>query len=181
MLLCNARKTSQGFTLLEIIIILFIVGVLSAISAPSFLGLLNRGKVNNAVAQVQGALQETQREAIRKSKQCSVTLTTTTVTGSCLVTGPRTLPDGVAMATNVIGKMEFSFRGHTVFTVAGSTAATGKIVLYKPDGSISDKKCVAISNGIGILRSGAYSGDIDPAAKITDGNCKASKSQQQKQ
>ncbi len=58
----NARTNSQGFTLIELIIILFIVGILSAIAAPSFLGLLNRGKVNNAVAQVQGALQEAQRE-----------------------------------------------------------------------------------------------------------------------
>lgn len=181
MRLSSVRKNSQGFTLIEVIIIMMIIGILSVIAAPSFLGLLNRAKVNDAVVKVRGALQEAQTEAIRRGKSCDVNLDTTNpanhkVTGSCLVTGPRTL-DGVAMETNVIGKMDFNFRGHTVFKVAGSTAATGKIVLYKSDAPISDKKCVAISNGIGILRSGTYSGDIAPAAKITDGNCKASKSQ----
>ncbi len=181
--LCNAHKNSQDFTIIEILIVLLIVGILSALAAPSFLGMLNRAKVNDAVAKVRGALQEAQREAIRKSKSCSVTLDTTNnkVTGSCLVTGDRTLPDGVAMANNINGVIKFSFRGNTTFTVPSSVASptdpSGKIILYKSDGSTSDRKCVAISNGIGIIRSGTYSDSspIAPAADITDsGICNAS-------
>lgn len=181
-----AHKNSDGFTLIEAVIILFIVGILSAISAPSFLGLLNRGKVNNAVAQVKGALQEAQVQAIRKSKKCTVTLKTTSneVTGDCLVTGDRTLPKGVTMATNidvdtaVAGnpiQIKFGIRGNTKFPVVTGTTSpsstTGKILLYQSNGSISNIKCVAISNGIGILRSGNYSGNSTSTANITDGNC----------
>ncbi len=204
MLPCNARKNSQGFTMIEIIIILLIIGILSAIAAPSFLAMHNRAKLNDAVTKVRGALQEAQREAIRKSKSCFVTLDTTNnkVTGIptptpsptptptfCLVTGERTLADdGVSMATNVKPnpiisgnpiQIQFDIRGNTTFTVATAAASatdtSGKIILYMSDGSISDKKCVAISKGIGLLRFGTYSGPIDSAANITDvGTCNAS-------
>lgn len=179
MLLCNARKNSQGFTLIELIIILFIVGVLSALAAPSFLGLLNRGKVNNAVAQVQGALQEAQREGIRRSKSCIVTLNTTAnpnqVTGPCLVTGTRTLPQGVAMATNVVGNIKFGMRGNTEFMTDPEGADFGNIILYQSNGPTSRRKCVALSNGIGILRAGTYpdTAVTTPAASIT-AKCKQS-------
>ena len=46
------RRNSQGFTLIETLIIVVIIGILSAIAAPSFLGMLNRNKVNNALTQV---------------------------------------------------------------------------------------------------------------------------------
>ena len=44
MLLFSVRKNSQGFTLIEIVVILFIIGILSAIATPSFLAVLNRAK-----------------------------------------------------------------------------------------------------------------------------------------
>lgn len=182
MLLYNARNNNYGFTMIEILTIIVIVGILSAIAAPSFLGMLNRSKVNNAVAQVRGALQEAQREAIRRSKSCTVTLNTTNnkLEGPCLVTGDRVLPDGVVMANNINGgnTITFSIQGNTTFTVvpspSGSTDPTGKIILYQGNGSNSDKKCVAISSGIGIVRSGTYSGDIS-AADITNTSCNASR------
>ena len=177
MLPFNAHKNSYGFTVIEILIILVIVGTLSAISAPTFIGFLNRSKVNNAVAQVQGALQESQRQAIRKSKKCTLFLDTTTnqVTGSCLVTGTRTLPQGVAMATNVVGNIEFGIRGNTKFTTDPTDADFGNTILYWSDAPTLHKKCVAISNGIGILRSGTYpdAAPTTPAASITT-TCKQS-------
>lgn len=178
MSLFNARNESQGFTLIETLIIVIIIGILSAIAAPSFLALLNRSKVDDALNQVRGALQECQREAIRKSKSYSVTLDTTNnkVTGSCLVTGARTMPNGVAMATDIGGtppSIQFSFRGNTTVTLpAGVDHA--KVVLYMSDGSTQEKKCFATSNGIGIMRTGKYSGSTSSASDITAGICTTS-------
>jgi prepilin-type N-terminal cleavage/methylation domain-containing protein len=245
----NARPNSQGFTLIEVLIILLIISSLSAISAPTFLGLLNRSKVNNAVAQVQGALQEAHRGAIRRSRTCGVALTPgnqpkltsncfditdyiikasadkasgdTTVdvaelpvaisngTGLVFSSGAtgvvtqdaakgstsltlssglsaaitsgeivafRTLPNYVAMATNMSGspiQIQFGFRGNSTFITA--SAGTGNIILYQSNGSASGRKCVAISKGIGILRSGSYPdiNPITPPTSITT-NCKQS-------
>lgn len=166
MLPSNARHSNQGFTLIEMLVILIIVGILSTISAPSFLGMLNRAKVNNALAQVRGALQEAQREAMRKSKSCSVILDTTSipnkVTGSCLVTGDRTLPSGVALQTD-ISPLKFGLRGNT--------NRAGKIAVFMTDGSIPLKQCIVTSVGIGLMRDGVYSGSTSSASDITAGTC----------
>jgi hypothetical protein len=68
------------------------------------------------------------------------------------------------MATNVSGspiEIEFGIQGNTKFS---SSAGTGNIVLYQSNNSSSGRKCVAISKGIGILRSGDYNGPIPPAS-----------------
>lgn len=180
MLLSNARNKDQGFTLIETLIILVIIGVLSAIAAPSFLSMFNRNKVNESLDKVRGALQEAQREAIRKSQSCTVTIDTTNkkITSPCLVTGTRDLCEKrdssgnctqsrVAIATNLSpSSIQFSFRGNTT--------ASGKIVVYSSDNSTSKKGCLAISNGTGIMRTGEYSGSTSSTTEITSGTCTTS-------
>lgn len=148
MLLSNVRSNNQGFTLIETTIIVVIVGILSAIAAPNFLGMLNSNKVNAALVQVQGALREAQREATRRSKSCTVTLDTTNnkVTGSCLITGDRNL-EGVAIRSSN-SSITFNFKGETG---SGNT-----IVIASSDTSVTKQKCLAIAAGIGIMRTGDY-------------------------
>lgn len=178
MLLLNASKNSKGFTLIETLVVVAMIGILSAIAAPSFLAFLERAKLNQAVDQVRGALQEAQRHAIRQSVSCTVTLNIVDrkVTSPCLYLGDRTLPDKVAMATNIsenalipgnLIQITFGVLGNPEFTVVSSltppdtpTDPSGKIVFYLPDNSISEKKCLAISNTLGLTRSGKYSGSL---------------------
>lgn len=161
----NVRSNNQGFTLIETLIVVIIIGILSAIAAPGLLGMLNRNKVNTALDEVQGALREAQREAMRKGQQCTVTLDSTNskVTGSCLVTGDRTLPSGVALGTNPNpATVTFYFRGNT--------NNSAKIVLYSDD-SNQQKKCLVISSGLGIMRTGNYSGSTTSVTPTTTDDC----------
>lgn len=237
MLLCNARHTNQGFTLIETAIILVIVGILSAIAAPSFLGMLNRNKVNNALAQVQGTLQEAQTEAIRRSKRCAVGLSSSNqsmLTGNCFAlvdhtiqssaaaasgattvsvnslpiaisngtklifssgasgtvsanaakgsnsltlssglsaaiasgetVAVRTLADGVGMQSNINEQQ-------ITFGLRGNSSGAGTIALFMTDDSTLQKRCIVTSTGIGIMRTGDYSGSTAFASDITAGNC----------
>lgn len=152
--------------------IVVIVGILSAIAGPSFLGMLNRNKVNNALSEIQGALQQAQREAMRKSISCKVNLNNNTVTNdsknssNCLVTGNRTLPDGVVMVTNISGtppQIDFSYRGTITLPDAGT------IVLSSNDNP-NLKKCLVISSPLGIIRTGNYNDSTTNS--ITYDKCK---------
>lgn len=96
------RRNSQGFTLIETLVILIIIGILSAIAAPSYLGMLNRNKVNDGLTKVRGALQEAQREAIRRSRRCQVGLSSgnqSMVTSNCFVSVDYTIKASAAAAS----------------------------------------------------------------------------------
>jgi prepilin-type N-terminal cleavage/methylation domain-containing protein len=66
------RLSQRGFTLIETLIIVAVLGVLTAIAAPSFLSFMDSVKINQTIAEVRGILQEGQRQAIRSNQPCMV-------------------------------------------------------------------------------------------------------------
>ncbi|CAA9553726.1 hypothetical protein AVDCRST_MAG81-48 [uncultured Synechococcales cyanobacterium] len=182
MVLFSARKSSQGFTLTEMLVIVAIVGILSAIVAPSFLGLLNRNKVSNAVVNLQGVLQEAQRESLRKSKTCTVNIPSSsnpTVTGPsgssyCLITGDRVLKDiSIRRDDTSLGTITFDFKGRT--TTGGSDFQA--IVFSVANDTSTPERCLMISNPLGVVRTGLYNDSsgsattVDPNNSSTTPNC----------
>lgn len=205
------RNNNKGFSLIEILIIVAIVGILAAIAVPSFASSFDRVQLNQAVVEVRGILQEAQRQAIRKSQPCGVTVvpatgeirnywfdppTSTNINdkkfcetiaevvernGNQLI---NPIPDKIRMLTNMANdpiQIVFGILGTADFSVATGVASpppndsSGKIVFYVSHSSIQDKKCLAISNTLGLTRSGAYIGNFTNAEEITDdGICTAS-------
>jgi prepilin-type N-terminal cleavage/methylation domain-containing protein len=73
----RSRKThrrfwQRGFTLIEVMVIIMVVGILAATAVPSFGSLLDSIKVNQTVTDLRTVLQDTQRQAIRKNQACTV-------------------------------------------------------------------------------------------------------------
>lgn len=185
----NARKSSKGFSLIETLIVVIVIGILAAIAVPSFISSFDRVKLNQTVAEVRGVLQEAQREAIRRSQACDVILDLSrrAVTASCPISGDRQLPGRVEMVTNISQatgnpiKISFGILGTAEFTVSSAvnppppTDSSGKIIFYVSHSLIHEKKCLAISNTLGLTRAGAYTGNSIAANDITDsGICTAS-------
>lgn len=176
-----ARNNSKGFTLLEMMIVVMLVGIMGAIAVPSFMAMNNTRTVNDAVEKAQGALQEAQVQAMRKSQSCSVKLVkigqkinttdTTSVTTpvlrgnppSCLITGDRTLT-GIVLDHNVSAnsnnnqaplEITFDYKGRT------NAITSDRKVFFSVLNTSGQAKCITISKGIGLFRIGKKSGTDD--------------------
>ena len=84
-------KNTSGFTLLEVLVTIAIVGILSAIAAPSWLGFVARQRLNKANDIVLASLQQAQREAKKTKLSYSVSFKTDT-DGPQIAVYPGTTP-----------------------------------------------------------------------------------------
>lgn len=67
-------RNASGFTLIEVLVTIAIVGILSAIAAPSWLGFVARQRLNKANDTVFAALRQAQREAKKNKRSYSVSI-----------------------------------------------------------------------------------------------------------
>lgn len=61
----KARRANAGFTLVELVFSVLILGILTAMAVPSFSGLRDRMAVRSTINAFQGALSETRFSAMR--------------------------------------------------------------------------------------------------------------------
>ncbi|MGF1589461.1 MAG: Tfp pilus assembly protein FimT/FimU [Pleurocapsa sp.] len=168
MLLYNARKSSSGFTLIEMLVTITVVGVIAAIASPNFLGLLNRNRVNEAAQQIEGALKEAQRQALRNSKSCTISINTTiktianSGTNGCLLS-TRVLNDSIQLNTS---RTTITFSGKGNITIDTTTNPTPVLVVSIPNGT-NHQRCVVLDGFLASMRTGDYSGTI-PATPVPD-------------
>ncbi|QCS50144.1 type II secretion system protein [Picosynechococcus sp. PCC 11901] len=165
--LVGTKQKSTGFTLIELMVAIFMAGILATISAPVMFGFVNRSKLTSARSELFGALEEVQRQAIRRSINCRFILPSSpainpTFDSDCFVTGDRSL-EGITLRHNGASVKStdflFDFRGRT--SDMTSNLLTGDLVLIlTKNGNLGNQKCVIVSRGLGLVRSGNYpSGD----------------------
>jgi prepilin-type N-terminal cleavage/methylation domain-containing protein len=182
----NVHK-NQGFTLLEILVALAITGILAALTLPNLSAWLNRNKVKEATDAIQLALEDAQRQAIRRGRNCTINFTNPTgtdptvysqITASepgCLVAtntnaGSLSLPQEVFMVVNNFPTqgsspgVQFSFRGHVPGLTFTPPEDQAIIVLYSAADATADpypnqeRKCIVIASLLGIVKQGTYTG-----------------------
>ena len=170
LLMFYIKKQENGFTLIEIIIAMIVVGVLMAVAVPNFLGLYNQHQGKDALRQLASAVKEAQRQAMRRGKTCKIKLDRVVINGKtrdrvtvvtssdpgesgkdytgCL-TNDRILSEFIDLETNLPGTTN-----KITFSQKGNTPTSGTIKLSIPGANLD--KCLVISNGLGIIRTGNY-------------------------
>jgi prepilin-type N-terminal cleavage/methylation domain-containing protein len=167
------QTTNKGFTLIEVLITILILGIMAAIAGPSFMTWVNNKKIDQVATNIEGALKEAQSTAVRKSISCTVSITAAaiTATNSCLPSGSRDIEgsnnnlaiSGTGGATTTV-----------TFSSLGTVTNTQAFVVYRTDvaSTTGTKRCVVISSGIGTTKAGRYTGTFPlpsapTAAQIT--------------
>ena len=149
----QANKSDRGFTLTELTIVLVIIGVIAAIASPTFISLLSRYRLNSALQQLLGAINESQRLAMLQGKSCKIEISpdTNNITANegCLLSNRR-INDEITIRSNFTGTTNITF------SYKGNTTRMGTIVLSS---DYTDyQKCFVIALGTGIKRIGNYNG-----------------------
>jgi prepilin-type N-terminal cleavage/methylation domain-containing protein len=155
-MLFSSVDSNSGFTLLETLIVLAIIGIVAAIGIPSFLAMYQRQQLDQAVGIVVSALQEAQQRAIERNHSCSVTFDARQAkilangSDQCLVTGDRLLPTGIILAHSGSSSINYGAKGNTT---------DNRTIFLNNSNSPTPPKCVVVSAPIGILRQGTYDQD----------------------
>lgn len=168
------QRSNLGFSLLEVLLIVIILGIFAALAAPSFLSWVNNKRVEDTLSLVEGAIKEAQAEAIRKSQICDLEITALSI----IATPPNCLPTGNRDLTQVSGGNNDSgvnviaeSTSKITFSPKGTTTSSNIFVFYHPDQS-QGMRCLAISEGIGMIRTGEFKGPhIPQTSDVTTNNC----------
>ena len=178
----NVPSKNQGFTLIEVLTVTIIISIVAAIAAPNLLGLLNRNRVNQGLTQLEGAIKEAQRQAIRTGKSCTITLDTANnnISGGCLL-NTRDLNENLEIGTNLDENgttdehdIDFSAKGNMVFDIGSAEVYQGAIfVVYMSNGT-TQQKCLVVESILGSVRTGDYIGSTPETPTLETGanpNC----------
>lgn len=159
----QSRKSKvAGFTLLETIIVLVIIGILMSIAATSWLNFWNVQILNNAQQTAHQAIRQAQVQAIRRNSDWQVGFQQTNQfvqwatyagNGTPTETAWHNFHPGVIIDINEttlrrsgdIYRVEFSYKGHV-------NGQLGRLT-FSSRNSSKNKRCVVVSTLLGALRN----------------------------
>lgn len=78
---CKSIQRSSGFTVIEVLVVVAILGVLAALAAPSFRPIIEKWRVQQAVESMRSTLYYARSEAIKRGGR--ITVLKNTLTSEC--------------------------------------------------------------------------------------------------
>ena len=151
------KQKSAGFTLLELMIAVVVVGILATIALPSFREFIERSNVRSSAESVLNALQLARAEAVRRNEQITFTLGSGTGAtswqvadsagtviqqsrssgeGSAVVTATLTPAAATTLVFNGFGRVVGAGGLSTIVFGSAGTSLTVQVEIQAPGGLI---------------------------------------------
>ena len=164
----SISQKDRGFTLLEMLAVLTIIGILTAIAVPSVFAMMTRAKLSNSVERVRDTLEISRIQTTQKSKRCNIYIPTgNQVVSDCLISAdstssvpddPTKLSPSVKLDDDIV--IENSDPLVSILKITynsrGITQSSGTVVLSSKSNPSGEKKCLTIERGVGLISIGAY-------------------------
>jgi len=150
----RSARVSQGFTLIELMVVLAVMGIFAAIAVPSFSKLIHKNSVSAAANELFGLLQYARGEAVTRSTNVTIKAPSSSNTawnGDVAVTtaaetlrqiGAGGFQSGVVITT-AVGDIIFSHTGSASnaacfkFTYSGDTTIDTQFVAVQGSGRVT--------------------------------------------
>lgn len=167
----KAASTTAGFTLLETMIAVSMIGILAAIAAPSWSSFVNRQRLNTAQNQVYRAMQEAKSNAIRDKVTWQFSVREIPVKGKTVIqwaVHPQSVSPNAANWQSLQPQIQIYAQETTLYTdkknavpvrrvqfnyMGNTNGQLGQITLTTKNGG-KVKRCVYVSTLIGAMRTG---------------------------
>lgn len=122
------NHSSKGFTLIELMIVVAIIGILAAVAIPAYQDYTVRAKVSEGLA-----LASSSKKTIEETR---ISLGRYPASGAVNNTSYG-LPSPSSISGNYVAKIEVGSSGAIVITYTNDASIEGKTMILKPDASTS--------------------------------------------